>query len=221
MYASDYYMNVGNEIRNLWTNENFHYDSRYSRDRYPFIFKGPNVNASNPFPQYSSVALCGYDLGNNASFVPWIDNNISVYETSPDKIAVSYGFSGCYMAKYSINGKCYISHIQSGMGDQKYVWNNFCNRNRTKIVIHALFRPTNIDDHVYHYRNSQLKRGIMCTIAGVIMPDDSCYAVVVNVATHLPLYISEVTNKYKFFIPNEDWVSEGHDDFYGNIFTRV
>ncbi len=41
------------------------------------------------------------------------------------------------------------------------------------------------------------------------------------VETHRPLYITEVTNNYKFFIPNVDWVSEKRDDFDGNIFTRI
>lgn len=222
MFSSDYYFYIGNEIKTLWSDKGLYYNPKYNIDRYPFISSGPNVNSSNPFPSdYREIALYGYDLGKHASFVPWVDNCISVFETSPDRIAVSYGFSGCYMAKYSIGKKCYISHIQSGFGDKKHLWNGFCYRNRGNLVIHALFRPTNISDYIYSYRNSQLRRGIMCTIAGVIMPDNRCYAVVVNVATHLPLYIAEVTNKYKFFIPNVDWLSEGREDFYGNIFTRI
>lgn len=222
MFSSDYYFYIGNEIKTLWSDNGLYYNPKYNIDRYPFISSGPNVNSSNPFPSDSrEIALYGYDLGKHASFVPWVDNKISVFETSPDRIAVSYGFSGCYMAKYSIGKKCYISHIQSGLGDQKHVWNGFCNRNRGNLVIHALFRPTNISDYIYSYRNSQLRRGIMCTIAGVIMPDNRCYAVVVNVETHRPLYITEVTNNYKFFIPNVDWVSEKRDDFDGNIFTRI
>ena len=222
MFSSDYYFYIGNEIKTLWSAKGMHYNFKYPSDRYPFIPLVPNVNSSNPLLLYRDVALCGYDLGKHASFVPWVDNKISVFETAPDKIAVSFGFSGCYMAKYSINDKCYISHIQSGLGDQKHVWNDFCNRNRSNnLVIHALFKPTSISDNIYSYRNSQLRRGVMCTIAGVIMPDNRCYAVVVNVATHLPLYITEVTNNYKFFIPNVDWVSEGCEDSYCNIFTRV
>lgn len=221
MFSSDYYFYIGNEIETLWSDNGLYYDPRYNKDRYPFILSGPNVNSSNPFPSYSSVALYGYDIGKHASFVPWVDNKISVFETTSDKIAVSFGFSGCYMAKYSINDKCYISHIQSGLGDQKHVWNDFCNRNRGNLVIHALFRPTNISDYIYSYRNDQLRRGVWCTIAGVIMPDNRCYAVVVNVETHRSLYITEVTNNYKFFIPNVDWVSEKRDDFDGNIFTRI
>lgn len=221
MYSSDYYLYIGNEIRTLSYEKGVYYNSRYNRDKYPFIQLNQISTSSNPSPLNSVFAFYGYDLGKHASFVPWVENNISIFETTPNKMAVSFGFSGCYMAKYSINGKCYISHIQSGLGDQKHVWNSFCNRNRSNLVIHALFKPTNLYDHIYSYRNSLLKRGIMCTIAGVIMPDDTCYAVIVNVVNHLPLYITEVTDKYKFLIHNVDWVSEGCDDFYGNIFSRV
>ena len=221
MYASDYFLYIGSEIKTLWNSAGLYYDYRYSNERYPFIPMRPNVTSSNPFSRYSSIALYGYNIGEHASFVPWIDNNISVFETSPDKIAVSYGFSGCYMAKYSINGRCYISHIQSGLGDQKHVWNDFCNRNRQSLVIHALFRPTDIHDAIYRYKESQLRRGIDCTIAGIIMPDNSCYAVIVNVATHMPIYITEVAKTYKFFIYNINWTSQEDEDFSGNIFTGI
>lgn len=81
---------IGNEIETLWSDKGLCYNPRYYRDRYPFILSGPNVNSSNPFPSYSSVALYGYDIGKHASFVPWVDNKISVFETTPDKIANKY-----------------------------------------------------------------------------------------------------------------------------------
>lgn len=203
MNKAEYYLRIGNEIRKIWGWNQFIYPENRSTDRYPF-FNGTTIRNAIPFNSnhLDSFSFYGCNLGENAAFVPWIDNKISVYNTFPNRIAVSFGFSGCYMVKYFFQERCYISHIQSGMGDCKHIWNDLCIQNRGKIKIHALFRPTDNNDFISAYKSSLLNDDIKCTIAGVIMPDNKCFAVLVNVRTHMPIYINEITRKIPFLITN-------------------
>lgn len=203
MYPYEYYLQIGNKIRHIQNINRFVYDDRLPDARYPF-FSFPTLRKGIPFNTNSpAFSFYGCNVGENAVFAPWIDNHISAFNTFTNRIAVSYGFSGCYMAKYSLEGRCYISHIQSGAGDCKVYWNNLCLQNRSTIKIHALFRPTNNRDSIHYYKQSQLQRNIRCTIAGVITPDNRCFAVLVNVKTHLPIYIEEITQKISFLIQNQ------------------
>lgn len=202
MYPYEYYLHVGSEIRKIQNINRFVYRENLSNDRYPY-FDIPTIRKGIPFTNESAFSFYGCNIGENVAFAPWMDNHISAFNTFTNRIVVSFGFSGCYMAKYSLGGRCYVSHIQSGIGDCKHYWNNLCLQNRATIKIHATFRPTNIRDDIYYFKQSQLARNIKCTIAGVIMPDNRCYAVLVNVKNHLPIYIEEITRKIPFLIPNE------------------
>lgn len=101
MCPGEYYLRIGNEIRKIWGWNQFIYPENRSNDRYPF-FNRTTIRNAIPFNSnhLDSFSFYGCKLGEKAAFVPWIDNKISVYNTFPNRIAVSFGFSGCYMVKY-------------------------------------------------------------------------------------------------------------------------
>ncbi len=196
-----YFFKIARPIEKIWQKYNISHPLRYNSEKYP-CFGGKILKPGIPFlPLVSKFSFQGCSIGEFVDFVPWREGFISTYHTFEDKIAVSYCFSGCYMAKYTYRGRCFISHIQSGSGDCRQVWNNFYNRNRDSIVVHAIFRPTDCHDSIYKYKETQMSNGVECTIAGVILPNNKCYAVLVNIRTHMPIYIREISSDIRTILP--------------------
>lgn len=187
-----YFLKIARPIERIWQKYGISHPLRYHSEKYP-CFDIRILKHGIPFlPLVNKFFFQGCSIGESVDFVPWREGYISTYHTFEDRIAVSYCFSGCYMVKYTYRGRCFISHIQSGSGDCRQEWNNFYDRNKDSIVVHAIFRPTDCHDSIYQYKANQISNGVECTIAGVILPDNKCYAVLVNIRTHIPIYIREV-----------------------------
>ena len=159
---------------------------------YPPAFQNDYINDINDkfitcnkcFNQ--KIACCGINITNNIAFVPWIDNRINVFPLKPNQIAVSYGFAGCYMAKFDFLNKTYIAHIHSSdtpSCDCKCIWNNIvANFN---MEIHALFKPVKVGDSMYEemsrgrtFINARISN--TRTIGGVIEMNNTCSSILVD-----------------------------------------
>lgn len=74
-----------------------------------------DIICSSPFDEMVTTpdrfVFAGCYFNEEVAFVPWVDNNISAHRIHMDDYSVSFGFGGCYMAKYLYKDCCYISHI--------------------------------------------------------------------------------------------------------------
>lgn len=91
------------------------------------------------------------------------------------------------------NNQLYIAHIQSGNSSRIEAWNEFVCTNSDKVSVMGLFRPTNLNDDIYKKQqrllNEYKERKRLCVVGGVILPNNECYSVLVDVKTHKALDI--------------------------------
>lgn len=99
------------------------------------IFQEDGMN-----PVKNKIIKYGYSCySDHYDAVIYLNNNtISYFPTSPNFQCISFGFSGCYMARFQLNNKFFAAHIPPGM---KNIWNDFVNRNNEHII-GCIFNPT-------------------------------------------------------------------------------
>lgn len=97
--------------------------------------------------------------------------------------AISFQFSGCYMAKLCFRGDWYAFHIStdnSPSRDCKEVWKKFLSQHKHDITTFVMFRPT--DDRVLFNKWCDLHYNRKChspiTLSGLIAEDNRCYTLI-------------------------------------------
>ena len=114
--------------------------------------------------------------------VYWRQSNISYYRIAKGADAISFQFTGCYLAKVMYNSDYFVFHIHSSDSDSTAdYWNQFIDDNRDRIAEITIFKPAvanEKDDVMFKYLNESDK-GIF-TIAGMITVDNECYEILLN-----------------------------------------
>ena len=111
-----------------------------------------------------------------------LDENYVSVETAKGADAISFQFTGCYLAKVMYNSDYFVFHIHSSDSDSTAdYWNQFIDDNRDRIAEITIFKPAvanEKDDVMFKYLNESDK-GIF-TIAGMITVDNECYEILLN-----------------------------------------
>lgn len=126
--------------------------SRYNRiGQWPYIIPDSTqnipiddvVNIRNKFKSNSIVYSFGGPIG-----VIYKEGFITFGIINQHMDAISYEFSGCYMAKFFFRGNWYVCHIsckERTPSDCKDVWNEFVYKYQKDIKYLLLFKPTSYD----------------------------------------------------------------------------
>ena len=119
---------------------------------------------------------CGVEYAPQRLYgVYWRQSNISYYRIAKGADAISFQFTGCYLAKVMYNSDYFVFHIHSSDSDSTAdYWNQFIDDNRDRIAAVANEK----DDVMFKYLNESDK-GIF-TIAGMITVDNECYEILLN-----------------------------------------
>lgn len=223
IFMIDYDRDIGVVIKNQVPNPNINFDNQASAAKYYPFFTRVNQGApfgsyhnGAPFPLPDRFMRSGYKFSDRVVYVPWLSNLVSVYEMPQDCYAISFGFSGCYMAKFILQQRCYIAHIHCDSSqpssDCKNAWRaflNYCEDNGIEYTVRAIFQPTNTRDAIFELREKENnyflreKQGcFLTTIAGVISPENICYSVLVNIFNHRALLVEENECADKYLLDN-------------------
>lgn len=127
-----------------------------------------------------------YPFG-NISVVLDSSGKITSKSISRNSVAMSYNFSGCYMAKFCFAGCWFVCHIfcsgPKDSSDCKNTWNSFvkeyCHR-RGDIDTLILFKPTNSKYNVDYWNDANKFPPQQIQIAGLITPDNRCYSLPID-----------------------------------------
>ena len=196
---ADYNSLIGSKIQQYFDNEQIVCEDRNIVNKYPCFKRGllciSNISSLIPVSP-EDFYYCGREIISGLSFVQWVEGRISCFQMPSNGIAVSFPFTGCYMSKFEYENKLYIAHIQSGNSSRIDAWNEFVSSNVDKVSVKGLFRPTNLEDDIYRKQQRLLhehnERKRVCTVGGVILPNNECYSVLVDVKTHKALDIFDV-----------------------------
>lgn len=142
----------------------------------------------SPIGDAGSFMEFAYSYPHRVTAVFWGDAKISVASVRPGDTAVSFDFSGCYMARFKMGGRLYACHIHSSSErglDRKADWNAFYTANRSQITDAVLFRPVVPDDEYYalllhHRMTCQTRQTRRLSGCGVITPGGDCFAAVID-----------------------------------------
>lgn len=154
----------------------------YGKDRHwPYVNRtyGPAPIGTGPFMEFA------YSYPHRVTAVFWNDGKVTMASMRPGDTAVSFDFSGCYMARFRMGGRLYACHIHSSTDrglDRKADWNAFYTANRSQITDAVLFRPVVPDDEYYalllHHRMTCRTRRL--SGCGIITPAGDCFAAVID-----------------------------------------
>jgi hypothetical protein len=167
---------------------------------YPFIASNQGIIISQLQSNTSFDSSAGFDLDDTLASVFWRAGKITYKNTCCQKIAISFNFAGCYMAKFAYEDSFYIAHIHCGAPpDCRDSWNNFVPSN-SSINVLSLFQPTNNRDFISEAKNGKFadKRTSIC---GIIKPDNTCHAVLVDISNSEPLFTTLCENIVTGMIP--------------------
>lgn len=100
--------------------------------------------------------------------------------------AISYQFTGCYMAKLCFKKEWYIFHIstsESSKCDCKSVWREFLNNYKNDISDIFMFKPTDNNDIYVAYQNALFQKPRPAlTLSCLINAQNQGYALLLDVA---------------------------------------
>lgn len=107
--------------------------------------------------------------------------------------AVSYEFSGCFMARFRFKGVRYVCHISTAGSDSpqddcKQVWMDFLHIHADQISELVMFRPTDERKCYEFYQELKIKsifqkQQTHPSLCGLIKSDGSCHSLVLNLET--------------------------------------
>lgn len=97
---------------------------------------------------------------------------ISVYRVRPNDDIISFGFTGCYLAKFRLGRETYAAHVPP-MQINNGNWANFVNTFNIAVV--TIFRP----NHTQVPENLLKKSYPAYRCWGIIENDDRCYTLIV------------------------------------------
>lgn len=107
--------------------------------------------------------------------VLWLEGRIATWRLNAGQDVFSFMFSGCAMARYTLEGVRYAAHIHSCSDpgkDRRDDWVDYVNRNQ--IVSLRMFRP----DLPVPYKNYSKNRSDDCW--GLISKEGNCYSIAVR-----------------------------------------
>ncbi|MBY2902230.1 MULTISPECIES: hypothetical protein [Bacteroides] len=126
---------------------------------------------------------CGVEYAPQRLYgVYWRQSNISYYRIAKGADAISFQFTGCYLAKVMYNSDYFVFHIHSSDSDSTaHYWNQFIDDNRDRIAEITIFKPAvaNEKDDVMFKCLNEFDEGVF-TIAGMITADNECYEILLN-----------------------------------------
>lgn len=96
-------------------------------------------------------------------------------EFGNNNYAISFGFTGCAMAKFTLGGHTYFCHIYTSgdaVYDCKAAWNKFLQDNSSKITDLVIFKP--FTPRIYTMYSNNL------SVLGIIAKDGSCYSALMD-----------------------------------------
>ena len=109
--------------------------------------------------------------GGEGIYLPFVPNGINYVETQ-GKDVISFNFSGCIMAAYTVNGSRRVCHVSTGsQQDCKAAWENI--KKGAKDV--KEFRP-----HEHIDTDTLQKVGSYKGCYGLITAEGKCYAITVS-----------------------------------------
>lgn len=96
-----------------------------------------------PSREKGNIVKYGYTCySDHYDAVLYLQNGvISYFPTSQNFDCISFGFSGCYMARFSLGNKLFIAHIPP---DTKDYWNKFVHEHQRDKIIGCIFNPTDM-----------------------------------------------------------------------------
>ena len=167
----------GGTLRKTW-------DGRVIDRSISLPFRFPESNSSGYQSRFCCTGFC-YPQSRIAA-VLFVDNNVGIYEVNQAQAVISFRFSGCYMAKFTYDNRIFVCHITSKgslteRGDCREGWDSFVRNNRQKISDMVVFKPVTIRSDLYAQFQKLGDRKY--TICGLITPNNSCYALLMDVYT--------------------------------------
>lgn len=110
------------------------------------------------------------EQGDTIAILPYAESAIFCVKLNQDAAVISFGFSGCAMAKFDYLGSTYVAHIYlKGVGhiyDSREKWNNFIRNNNVENI--SLFYPYSTDIMAKEEAMNIIDPDVQLTVCGVI-----------------------------------------------------
>lgn len=157
----------------------------------------PYVNyhtGGRAFPAYAgNIVEISYTFPHRVTAVYWSSGMITYAPLPEGNHAISYDFTGCYMAKVKIGSNWYAFHIHSSgdtsdPSDCRALWNRFMANSRISEAY--VFRPIipNFEDYQLLFQNKcdriAHKKVSSLSGCGLITKDNRCYSLILDKDTH-------------------------------------
>lgn len=182
MNAETFYTKYGQHIANAQRNTTHR---KYNKWPYLNLSQDTDIAIQDPGIKRKFIPF-GTDYNGSISGVVYMEGKITYvslpYERYP---AISFQFSGCYMAKLCFKGKWYAFHISTsdspGM-DCKEDWKRFLTLHQADISAIVMCKPTDKKDYFDKYGELHIRKRLgNITLACLIDEDNHCYTIVYNV----------------------------------------